>query len=150
MLRANGDQDPYLRHAGVMGLAGSGDMRGLAASGPRSVGRGADGSPARLETGRDAEIAEFVNDPDPRLVLEAARAINDVPITAAMPASAALPITREHPPAPVATVLNANFRLGGAGHAAAMAEAAEPVGRALVGARRGLGGAGRLGQAFGP
>ena len=26
MLRANGDQDPYLRHAGVMGLVGSGNI----------------------------------------------------------------------------------------------------------------------------
>ena len=51
MLRANGDQDPYLRHAGVMGLVGSGDMRRLAARGPRSVGRGANGSPPRFADG---------------------------------------------------------------------------------------------------
>jgi quinoprotein glucose dehydrogenase len=36
------------------------------------------------------EIGQFLSDPDPLLVLEAARAINDVPITNALPALAAL------------------------------------------------------------
>ena len=72
----------------------------------------------------DPEIARFLNDPDPRLVLEAARAINDVPIAAAMPALAALPITSSTPLPLLRRVLNANFRLGRAEHAAALAEAA--------------------------
>ena len=86
MLRANGDSDPYLRHAGVMGLAGSGKT----AAWMKAIH---DESPAArmgvllaLRRLGDPEIARFLNDPDPRLVLEAARAINDVPIAAAMPA----------------------------------------------------------------
>lgn len=85
MLRQNADQDPYLRHAGVMGLAGIGDMAALMAA-------ATDKSPAarmgvllamrRLER---SEIALFLNDPDPRLVVEAARAINDQPINGAKP-----------------------------------------------------------------
>ena len=39
---------------------------------------------------RDSNIAQFLSDADPLLVLEAARAINDLPITNALPALAAL------------------------------------------------------------
>ena len=40
----------------------------------------------------DPGIARFLKDADPRLVLEAARAINDVPIDGAMPALADVPM----------------------------------------------------------
>jgi quinoprotein glucose dehydrogenase len=124
MLRANADQDPYLRHAGVMGLAGSGKIEELEQ-------RARDESPAvrlavllalrRLEA---AAAARFLDDPDPRLVLEAARAINDVPITAAAPKLAGLRLDSNTPVPLARRVLNANFRLGGAVNAAALAEAA--------------------------
>ena len=39
---------------------------------------------------KDARIATFLSDPDPLIVVEAARAINDVPISGAMPALAAM------------------------------------------------------------
>ena len=87
MLRSSGDKDPYLRHAGVMGLAGVGQDRGV----DEAIH---DESPAvrmgvllALRRLRDPEIARFLDDPDPRLVLEAARAIHDVPIEPAMPGS---------------------------------------------------------------
>ena len=90
MLRASGDKDPYLRHAAVMGLAGSGKT----AAWMKAI---RDESPAArmgvllaLRRLGDPEIARFLDDPDPRLVLEAARAIHDVPIAAAMPRLAAL------------------------------------------------------------
>ncbi len=124
MLRANGDQDPYLRHAGVMGLAGSGNIADWRRASHDSSAAVRMGVLLALRRVGAPEIAEFVNDPDPRLVLEAARAINDVPITAAMPALATLPVTANTPLPLARRILNANFRLGGAGNAAAMAEAA--------------------------
>ncbi|MFO0907538.1 MAG: hypothetical protein U0794_04120 [Isosphaeraceae bacterium] len=85
MLRENADRDPYLRHAGVMGLLGSKAMEAVAA-------HAGDPSPsvrlAVLLVERrmaDPRVAEFLDDADPRLAAEAARAINDVPIEAAMP-----------------------------------------------------------------
>jgi quinoprotein glucose dehydrogenase len=124
MLRANNDEDPYLRHSGVMGLAGSGDAAQLEE-------HARDQSPAvrmgvllvlrRLEA---PSVALFLNDPDPRLVLEAARAINDVPITAAMPKLAGLRLGSNMPVPLLRRVLNANFRLGGAEHAATLADVA--------------------------
>ena len=72
----------------------------------------------------DRAIAGFLSDPEPRIVLEAARAINDVPITAAfsslaavrLDATAGLPLARR--------VLNANFRIGQEEHATRLAELA--------------------------
>ena len=83
-------------------------------------------------------------------MLEAARAINDVPITAAMPALAAVPVTANTPLPLSRRVLNANFRLGGAEHAAAMAEAASRSDVSSSVRDHGFEDAGQLGQAFGP
>src|SRR5205823_1235954 len=67
-------------------------------------------------------VARFLGDGEPALVLEAARAINDVPIAGALPELAAR-ATRTGMPEPLARrVLNANFRLGGPAQAAALAE----------------------------
>src|SRR5262249_5856780 len=67
------------------------------------------------------EVARFLNDPEPRLVLEAARAVNDVPINAAMPELAAL-IERADLPEPLwYRILNAHFRLGKSSNAVAVA-----------------------------
>ncbi|MEZ6195086.1 MAG: HEAT repeat domain-containing protein [Planctomycetota bacterium] len=80
--RENDDRDLYLRHAVVMGLAGIGDGDRLAAS--AVIG---DPSPAvrlvallALRRLADGRVAAFLDDADPALVVEAARAIHDVPI----------------------------------------------------------------------
>jgi quinoprotein glucose dehydrogenase len=124
MLRANGDKDPYLRHAAVMGLVGSGDVAALKQA-------ASDGSPAvrmgvllALRRLTDADVARFLKDSDPRLVLEAARAINDVPIEGALAPLAVLPIAPSMPMPLLRRVLNANLRLGGPAQVAAVAEAA--------------------------
>ncbi|MCC6671171.1 MAG: HEAT repeat domain-containing protein [Planctomycetes bacterium] len=90
VLRANRDQDPWLRHAAVMGLARIGRHDAL-------LDAGGDASPAvrlgallALRRLGSAEVARFLSDPDPFLVAEAARAIHDEPIPAAEPALAAL------------------------------------------------------------
>jgi quinoprotein glucose dehydrogenase len=121
LLRANADRDAYLRHAGVMALVGINDReRLLVAAG--------DTSPAvrlavlvALRRLGSPDVVRFLNDADPRLVLEAARAINDVPIPAALPQLAAL-IQRTGLSEPLGyRVLNAHFRLGQPENARAVA-----------------------------
>ena len=85
MLRENDDEDLYLRHAGVMALAGIGDRDALLAA---SQDASAALRMAILLTFRhwnDERVSTFLADSDPLLALEAARAINDVPINSAMP-----------------------------------------------------------------
>ncbi|HWE37730.1 MAG TPA: PVC-type heme-binding CxxCH protein [Isosphaeraceae bacterium] len=122
MLRENGDTDAYLRHAGVMALAGIGDRAALrdAASDPdKAVRLGALLALRRL---RDGEVARFLDDKEPGIVLEAARAINDVPIEAGLPRLADL-LAKPNLPAPLARrALNASFRLGRPENARALAE----------------------------
>ncbi len=70
-------------------------------------------------------LETFLNDADPRLVTEAARAINDVPVEAAMPSLARL-IERVHaspaqvPEALTRRIINANFRAGQVANAHAL------------------------------
>ncbi len=94
-----------------------------------------------LRLAEDLEISDFLSDSEPRLVLEAARAINDVPIRGAMPAlaallgrdalprvrdfsahgDAALPFTEDEWRTWVLRrAVNANFRLGFSSNAAAL------------------------------
>ena len=83
MLRDNADRDPYLRYAAVTGLAGSGERDALHAhrnDGNRSARLGILLALRRLG---DPQIADFLDDEDPQIVTEAARAIYDVPIAGA-------------------------------------------------------------------
>jgi quinoprotein glucose dehydrogenase len=124
MLRANADKDPYLRHAAVMGLAGSGavDAWKRAAHDTSSAVRM--GVLLAMRRTGDARIAEFLKDSEARIVLEAARAIYDVPITAALPQLAALPVDGKMSMPLLRRVLSANFRLGEQGHAERVVAAA--------------------------
>ncbi len=121
MLRENADNDPLLRHAGVMGLVGTADPATLTASAQdssRSVRMGVLLAMRRLQL---PGIAVFLHDADPLIVLEAARAINDVPINDAMPQLAAL-IDQPTQSEPLDwRVVNANFRIGADKNAAALA-----------------------------
>ncbi len=127
-LRANNDVDVYLRHAAVMGLVGTKNIAALAAASAdssRAVRTGALLALRRLER---PEAAKFLSDSDPYLVREAALAINDRPINAAMPALAALLNQGTTDEAVLYRAINANFRLGGAANAAALAQyAANPA-----------------------
>lgn len=121
MLRTNADQDVYLRHAGVMALTRLGDRESVrnAATDPAPAVRLA--ALLTLRRWRSPDVASFLNDKDPRLVLEAARAIHDEPIEEAMPRLAALTGRPNLPEMLAFRVLNANFRLGSAENAAAVA-----------------------------
>jgi quinoprotein glucose dehydrogenase len=124
MLRDNDDKDPYLRHAGVMALAGLSDLGALhqVAKDPAPGVRLA-ALLAWRRLGSD-DVAQFLNDKEPRLVLEAARAINDVPIPWAFADLAALSSRKGLAEPLLHRVLNANFRLGQAHNAAALAAVA--------------------------
>jgi quinoprotein glucose dehydrogenase len=70
----------------------------------------------------------LLDDPDPRVVVEAARGIHDEPLPAALPALASLASRDLTNDALARRVLNANFRLGGAAQAQSIAQAAARVG----------------------
>jgi quinoprotein glucose dehydrogenase len=150
-LGANHDEDAYLRHALVLALASSKNLaalKGAVTDSSRAIRLGVLLAYRHLGS---AEAARFLHDPDPLIVDEAARAINDTPINAALPALAAFidqPAVTS-PMAPSAAtpsgepavssfsrdrgatlaaedtfmlrVINANFRLGTPAHATAIA-----------------------------
>lgn len=129
MLESNADKDPYLRHAGVMALLGANDIDALvnnAKHPSESVRLGIVLALRKLERN---EIALFLHDASPKVVTEAARAINDQPIPGAMEALAKLisePLP-EHPPLS-RRVVNANYRFGTDGTAVALAKYAATSG----------------------
>ncbi len=126
MLRKNKDADPYLRHAGVMALVGIGDreaIKNAATDTSASVRLAAVLAMRRLHM---PEVADALNDVDGQIVLEAARAIYDEPIPAALPklAERARHDFKNVAEPAVRRVLAANYRLGGKEQARALANAA--------------------------
>ena len=86
----NDGQDPFLRHAAVMGLAGMerpDKIQELAAD-PFPQTRMA--AVLVMRRTRDQQLARLLHDPDLRVATEAARAIHDLPVPEAMPALAGL------------------------------------------------------------
>jgi quinoprotein glucose dehydrogenase len=127
LAKANADKDPWLRHAVVLALAACGDdkaLKGAATDASVAVRRAVLLAYRRQGS---TEVARFLDDSDGDLVLEAARAINDVPIEPATHKLAALIGRRGMGEALGYRVLNANFRLGKAENALAVARfAARP------------------------
>jgi quinoprotein glucose dehydrogenase len=126
-LEANNNADAYVRHALVMALTGGNHAPTLAAASTHASPAVRLGALLALRRLKSADLAKFLSDRDPYLVREAALAINDAPVDAAMPALAAL-ITQPLTDEPVALrVVNANFRLGQPAHATALAALAARV-----------------------
>jgi quinoprotein glucose dehydrogenase len=122
MLRENGEQDPFLRHAGVMALVWLKDVDALisaAKDASSSIRLAALLALRRLER---PEVAMFLYDSHPALVLEAARAIYDVPIDSGLSQLASLISRPEQPAAAMRRVLHANYRLGKLENAMALTE----------------------------
>jgi quinoprotein glucose dehydrogenase len=112
LLEDNNNDDPVLRHAGIMFLSSVKDTSALVALGKhksRPVRRAAVVALRRL---RHRDVAEFLADPHDLVVVEAARAIHDVPIPIAMPALAESIDRVSGDKDFVRRVLNANLRLG--------------------------------------
>lgn len=114
MLEENGGRDAYLRHAGAEGLARLGDPDALA---ELSVHRSPSVRRAAVVALRQVKsplVARFLDDADPRVATEAARAVHDdFSIEGAMPELAR---TIDRPPTEAEAFLrraiNANLRLG--------------------------------------
>jgi quinoprotein glucose dehydrogenase len=81
--------DPHLRHAIVMGFAGALDARARAALVTHASAAVRLVDCLAMRRCRDAEIVRFLTDKDPRIVLEAARAVHDLPMENLLPALAA-------------------------------------------------------------
>ncbi len=127
MLKQNADQDAYLVHAGVFALVNIGDFDAIQSSAKNenvSIRRAALLTMRRMER---PEISQFLNDANPKLVNEAARAINDAPINDAMPQLAALlnssftKVGTSEQTQILRRAVNANFRLGQYSNAVALA-----------------------------
>ncbi|HYV39343.1 MAG TPA: HEAT repeat domain-containing protein, partial [Gemmataceae bacterium] len=126
MLRDNADKDPYLRHAGVMAFTSFGDKNrdsliNISKDASPSVRLAALLAMRRLGM---TEITQFLSDADPRLVLEAARAINDELIDKCLPELAALSTRKGLSDPLLYRVINANFRLKTKASAVALAKLA--------------------------
>lgn len=117
MLRDNEDRDPVLRHAGVMGLAGAADADALLKFAGDSSTAARMAVLLALRRHESPKVATFLSDREPLIVLEAARAIHDLPIHDAMPDLAGLvkkPVAGDpdQQDALLRRALNANLRVG--------------------------------------
>jgi quinoprotein glucose dehydrogenase len=132
VLRENTDADPFLRHAAVMGLVGSNDPDALLRAGSDPSASVRLGVLLALRRLNRPEVARFLDDADPEIVAEAARAVYDAPVEAALPQLAALARSDRSglSPTVLRRVLNASARVGDApalALLAARAGLAEPV-----------------------
>lgn len=123
MLRGD-SKDPWLRHSVIFAfekLADDGALATLAKDENTQVRLAACVAMRRLGK---AQIAEFLNDKDPLVVLEAARAIAEVPIDAALPALAAMlpKAVKETDEKLMPRMVSACNKLGKTEHAEALAE----------------------------
>ena len=130
MLEENNNSDPMLRHAGVMALAAIGSQDA------ESLYRLTDYHAAAVRMAvllafrrlEDPRVADFLNDPQQPLPVEAARAIYDVPIREAWPILAKEIANVSRSELILRRALVANYRLGGREHADAVARfAANPA-----------------------
>jgi quinoprotein glucose dehydrogenase len=112
LLHRTADHDAFIRHAAASALAHLADPEMLAqrAGDPSAFVRA--GVLLALRRAGSPEVARFLADAHPPLVLEAARAIHDAPIPAAWPQLAAL-VEKAGLPDPIARrAANAAFLLG--------------------------------------
>jgi len=122
-LGANQNQDVFLRHTLVMGLTYLGDTEKLAALAKHPQQPVRLGAVLALRRLKSAQIAAYLADADDAVRFEAIRAINDLNLTAALPAlAAAIGDRLPKPETPRdwmihTRLVNANWRLGDAASA---------------------------------
>jgi quinoprotein glucose dehydrogenase len=130
-LRANNNEDRMLQHAGIMALTWIEDLDAIVNLSKHDSAAVRMAALIALRKLQRPETARFLADADPKIVLEAARAIYDAPIAAGMPALAEL-LSDKAPERALLRAVNAAFRLGKADALAAFASnASAPVGARL-------------------
>ena len=119
MLAANNDEDKFIRHAGAMALGGCDQTKlaTLASHSSKAVRLAAVVAARRV---KEPGVAAFLNDSDPAVVGEAARAIHDdLSIPDALPALAKLlDKAGQTDEAALRRAISANIRVGGKDQAA--------------------------------
>ncbi|MES2570163.1 MAG: HEAT repeat domain-containing protein, partial [Verrucomicrobiota bacterium] len=112
LLRDNADKDEFIRNAGVVALVRTGNQAAIAAAAkdPSRAVRLA--ALLALRRTNDPRVAQFLADPEPQLVKEAAQAINDEGITAAYGDLAKLITEPGKDEQLLIRAINANFRAG--------------------------------------
>jgi quinoprotein glucose dehydrogenase len=115
MLAENNNRDPHLRHAGAFALAGIGDLPTIATAAQHESEGARMGALLALRQLERTEISHFLNDRNEKIALEAARAINDLPISGATRELAAVADRSDLASLRLEMlrrVLNANYRYG--------------------------------------
>ncbi len=122
MLRENWDEDPVLRHAGVMGLVGCRNVPALVDAARDASVSARLGALLALRRLKRPEVTQFLQDSNQLVLQEAARAIHDTPIPDGTSALAWLSIRDEQDFVVVRRVLNALRTEGTAAAARRLAE----------------------------
>ena len=112
MLAENADADPAIRHACIRYLTQIKDPAIIAALKDHESVAVRRAAVVALRNGRNVELRDFLDDASSLVVSEAARAIYDQPVPAAMNALAALPMAAGSDIELVRRILHANYRLG--------------------------------------
>lgn len=122
LLRRNDNTDPYIRHAASYALFRLDDRATLASAESDNSAAVRLGVILAYRLLNEPRIANFLSDPDPYLVREAALAINDAPVNAALPALAAMLGSGDLDDIPLQhRMINARHRLGRPEDAVALA-----------------------------
>ncbi len=125
LLGSDAGLDPFVRHGAITGLAGIGEVEALASMHDDPVQNVRIGAVVALRRLAAPEVQAYLNDEDPLVALEAARAIHDdFGIPEALPALASLLNKTPHlsNEALMRRVLNANLRTGETEQAQAVLE----------------------------
>lgn len=122
MLRENADADPFLRHVATNALFQIGDADAVAAFAEDSDRSVRLAVLLALRRFRDPRIAQFLDDSDSALIVEAARAIHDLPIDSALEQLAMTLNRGDASEALLRRSINASLRLGQADHARMLTE----------------------------
>lgn len=113
MLAENDNQDPILRHAGIIGLAGVKDYSKIVALKKHTSEAVRLAAVVSLRKLANPSIFEFLSDNSAKVQKEVARAIHDVPeLHSQLSALAELPLSTDSEDALTHRVLNAGFRMG--------------------------------------
>lgn len=118
MRNLGNDSDAFVRHAAAVSLAALSDEAGLVAAGNNESFPIRTVALLALRRQHSPEVAKFLTDKNPQLIVEAARAIHDGNIPAAWPQLAALAEKKGMPEPVRRRAVNANYLLGTAEAAA--------------------------------